>query len=173
MSTQSGNPHDPAAKPGFWRSLPGTITAVAGLLVAVGTLITVLCNTGVVCRDRGPSTPDTTQSVTDTVPPPRPAAEFMVVEAFLHADPTSYEGPCPVIIGFSGRISVVGGSGTVTYRFIRSDNGSAPVQSLTFDGPGSQSVQTTWRLGAEGTRWQAIKILDQYCPVVSRRKTIG
>lgn len=54
-------------------------------------------------------------------------------------------------------------SGTVTYRFIRNDGASAPIRTLSFQDPGSQDVETTWRLGGEGFSyegWQAIRILE-------------
>lgn len=84
----------------------------------------------------------------------------------LRADPSDYEGPCPVEIAFSGRVSVVGGGGTVSYKFLRNDGASAPVETIEFDGPGSRSISTTWRLGAATARfnpyngWQSIQIFD-------------
>ncbi len=95
-----------------------------------------------------------------------PPQGFRVVKVSLRADPRDYSGPCPVKISFSGRISVVGGQGTVSYKFLRSDRFSAPVESLTFDSPGSKTVATSWRLGALTPRfqpfsgWQAIQILE-------------
>ena len=86
--------------------------------------------------------------------------EFRVVEAFLRADPSNHAGPCPVTIHFSGRISVVGGSGTVSYKFIRSDGASAPIQTLHFDSPGSKDIHTTWTLGGPYTGWQAVHIFE-------------
>lgn len=106
---------------------------------------------------------------TTPVPAPSPPAApsgFRVIEVRLRADPSNYTGSCPVRIQFSGRISVVGGSGTVSYRFLRSDGASAPVQTIRFDGPGSRDIETTWTLGAATPRfqpysgWQAIKILE-------------
>lgn len=93
------------------------------------------------------------------------AAEgFRVIEKSVRADPFSGAVACPVDIQFSGRISVVGGSGVVTYRWIRSDGASAPVETVNFDAAGSQEVNTTWtRSGAPGadiTGWQAIQIFE-------------
>lgn len=88
---------------------------------------------------------------------------FRVIETLLRADPFEHRGPCPVTIEFSGRISAIGGSGTVTYRFLRNDGASAPVRTLEFQEPGSKDVETTWRLGGEGFSyegWQAIRILE-------------
>ncbi|MDE3100110.1 MAG: hypothetical protein KGJ88_11615 [Verrucomicrobiota bacterium] len=88
-----------------------------------------------------------------------PASGFRVIEAWLRADPFDYTGPCPVTIHFTGRISVVG-SGTVTYRFGRSDGASARVQTLTFANSGSKNVSTTWALGKSYSGWESIMILD-------------
>ena len=54
-------------KGGFWRSLPGVITAVSGLIVAVGGLLTVL-----VTNDIWPSSSEPTPTATDGRPEPTP-----------------------------------------------------------------------------------------------------
>jgi len=93
-----------------------------------------------------------------------PNTGFRVVEMFLRSDyPMARHGPCPVKIQFHGRISVAGGKGQVTYKFLRSGNASAPLKSLTFDQPGSQDVDTDWTLGASGQildGWQQIHTFD-------------
>ena len=56
-----------------------------------------------------------------------------------------------------------GGSGTVAYKFLRSDGASGQVKTLTFDGPGTQAIEETWTLGAAGrtySNWEAVQILD-------------
>lgn len=89
---------------------------------------------------------------------------FRVIEATMRADPSNFTGECPKRIEFSGRISVIGGSGTVSYRLIRSDGARGPVETLTFDSPGSKTVSSSWRLGGAGKTynryWRAIKILE-------------
>ncbi len=87
-------------------------------------------------------------------------AGFRIVEVMLRADPFDYSGPCPVTITFSGRISVAGGAGTVSYKFIRSDGASAPIQTLQFTEAGSKDVSDTWYLGGSGSGWEAIKTFD-------------
>jgi tetratricopeptide (TPR) repeat protein len=94
--------------------------------------------------------------------PPSPLPSLQVTQVVLRADPVDYVGACPVRITFSGRISV-NGSGTVSYKFLRSDGAIAPTQTLTFDGPGSQDISTTWDLGGSGmtySGWEQIQILD-------------
>ncbi len=88
-----------------------------------------------------------------------PSPNFKVVEVILSADPFNYEGPCPVTIRFSGRISVVG-NGTVAYKFLRSDGASAPVKSIAFSGSGSQDIEDTWIFGKSCSGWEQIQILD-------------
>ncbi len=85
------------------------------------------------------------------------------MEVLLRADPFDYSGPCPVKITFSGRISVAGGGGTVSYKFLRSDGASAPIQTLPFTEAGSKDVSETWTLGGPGIKWsewEAIKTFD-------------
>jgi hypothetical protein len=84
-------------------------------------------------------------SVPPTATPYEPPGLY-VSELFLNADPVEYVGACPVTITFSGRISVVG-SGTVFYRFLRSDGASSPARALEFESSGSQDVMYTWTLG--------------------------
>ena len=88
---------------------------------------------------------------------------FRVIEVFVRADPAEYKGRCPGKINFFARVSAVGGKGRVSYRWLRSDGASAPVQSLVLEGPGSKDLNTTWTLGGPGrqySEWQALKILE-------------
>lgn len=93
-----------------------------------------------------------------------PAQEFRVVEVFLQADPPKYDGPCPVMIKFSGYIKAEG-QGTVKYTFMRNDGATAPTFTVDFAGSGTQPIETTWTLGDasllphyEG--WQTAKTLS-------------
>jgi hypothetical protein len=109
------------------------------------------------------SRPDQTDLVTPTFTPAPGPLGFRIVETFLRVDPFDYAGTCPVMIRFAGRISVAGGGGIVSYKWIRNDGASAPVETLTFTGPGSQEVETTWYIGDAGMNysgWQAIEVLD-------------
>ena len=96
-----------------------------------------------------------------------------MVEVILRADPFDYAGKCPVKVTFSGRISVAGGSGQVSYKFLRSDGASAPVHSLSFSQAGSQDIQETWTLGGDGSQfsgWESIEIFDPASMVSSQAK---
>ena len=111
------------------------------------------------CPDHYQASAPVMTTPTDT---PLSPLGLQVTEAFLQADPPDYSGSCPVRITFSGRISVEG-SGTVSYQFLRSDGASAPIQTVTFDGPGSQDLSDTWDLGGAGqaySGWESIQIID-------------
>ena len=155
---------------------PGTagrlLSGLLGLCLLGGGLFmyqTTLVDTDPATRAADDSTVsiDSESVQTDVTPPtftpvPSPLG-FRIVETFLRVDPFDYVGACPVTITFSGRISVAGGGGTISYKWIRNDGASAPLETLTFAGPGSQEISTTWTLGAAGTTysgWQAIEILD-------------
>lgn len=57
--------------------------------------------------------------------------------------------------------TVVSASGpvTITYRWLRSDGASAPVETLVFSAADAKPVTTTWYLGGIGTFWQQLEIL--------------
>jgi hypothetical protein len=155
---------------------PGTagrlLSGLLGLCLLGGGL--VMYQTTPVITDTGkPSTNGSSVLIgsgtvqTNDIPPtftpvPNPLG-FRIVETFLRADPFDYVGACPVTITFSGRISVAGGGGTVSYKWIRNDGASAPIETLTFSEPGSQDINTTWYIGDAGMNysgWQALEILD-------------
>jgi hypothetical protein len=85
------------------------------------------------------------------------------ITAVLRAQPTSYTGNCPALITFKGHITVNRPT-TVQYKFIRSDNAQAPVQTLNFPKAGRQEVTTTWQLGGPSlptcSGWEAIQVIS-------------
>ena len=86
-----------------------------------------------------------------------------MVEAMFRADPTEYKGKCPVKISFTGRISVLGGNGRVSYRVVRSDGASAPIETIHFSSSGTKDIEVDWTIGGPSTRyegWQSVKILE-------------
>lgn len=153
-----------ADKPSFWHTLPGILTGLAAVVGAVGALVVGLHQAGLLGQGGTPAPPSepAPMPAPGSTPTPAPAG-FRIVDMTLRADPFDYRGPCPVRIEFSGRISVAGGGGTVSYKFLRSDGANAPVQTAAFDGPGSQGVKTTWQLGGAGMvfeGWQQIQTFD-------------
>ena len=52
---------------------------------------------------------------------------FQVTDLELRADPSDFAGRCPIVVTFSGEISVAGGGGTVSYRWRSSDGTSSPI----------------------------------------------
>jgi hypothetical protein len=96
------------------------------------------------------------------VPADTASLPLRVLGATLSAQPADYHGRCPTIITFRGRIHATGGRGRVSYRFLRSDEAVAPIQTVEVDRPISH-LETTWTLGGptetfEG--WQALQILE-------------
>jgi len=96
--------------------------------------------------------------------PEQPKTGFRVIEAFSMGPQYIQNGPCPQKIIFRARISVAGGSGTVSYKWLYSDGGSLPVQTLYFEGPGSKDIETDWTLGAPGTSYSGWVQLQVYDP---------
>lgn len=92
-----------------------------------------------------------------------PTSAQTSITATASVTPTSYTGDaCPVTFTFSGTITSSRAT-LVTYRWIRSDGATGPTSTLDFTGAGSQSVETTWTLGATGTTgtfWEQIQILS-------------
>ena len=75
---------------------------------------------------------------------------FAVTGSMASADTTNYSGACPKTVNFSGTITV-SDAGTVTYKWESSDgSNNSSNASLTFDGPGTLTVNHTWTLGSSG-----------------------
>src|SRR4030042_3055943 len=85
------------------------------------------------------------------------------VKAQLGVNQAAYTGNCPALISFRGHITVNQPT-TLQYKFIRSDNAQAPVQTLNFPKAGTQEVTTTWQLGGAGlpaySGWEAIQVIS-------------
>jgi len=81
------------------------------------------------------------------------------VSAKLAADPVTFTGYCPVTITFKGTI-MVGGPCTIQYKFVRSDGGIKPVQTINFFAAGSKAVADTWTLGKSYSGWEALEVIS-------------
>jgi hypothetical protein len=81
-----------------------------------------------------------------------------VTSITLSPDPKEYTGPCPGLIKFQGTITATG-HGALTYRFARSDGAIAPIETLSFNGPGTKTVESSWYLGAPYDGWQSLMVL--------------
>ncbi len=91
------------------------------------------------------------------ITPPPPATEI-IAKASVVA-PRSVQGNCPHKFNFKGTIKVSAPM-TVKYTWIRSDNASAPVQSITFNAAGEKQVNTSWTLGTSYSGYQQLKIVS-------------
>jgi hypothetical protein len=97
------------------------------------------------------------------VPVVQPAAGviayFRAADPVLKADVTHTAAKCPASVAFTGHITATGGSGPVTYRFVRSDGATGPVKTLKFGTPGTQRVTEAWTLGATTKGWLKLEVL--------------
>lgn len=98
-------------------------------------------------------------------PSAAPAATALRVVALdLRADPAESVGACPLEITFTSTITVVGGSGSVSYRWRSSDGDVSPVKSVSFTKPGSMIVSSTWTVDAAAlpthAGWSSIELVD-------------
>jgi len=96
------------------------------------------------------------------VPTPTPDPVILGVGRVDHPDPGYYDCATGYRFNFSQQVSMTE-PGRVTYRWLRSDQASAPVEYADFSNPGTQVVTTWWqRSGQPGdqlTGWQQIEIL--------------
>lgn len=81
------------------------------------------------------------------------------VSAKLEADPATFTGYCPVTITFKGLINVTGPC-SVQYKFVRSDGGMKPIQTINFFSAGSRAVADTWTLSKGYSGWEAIEVVS-------------
>jgi hypothetical protein len=100
--------------------------------------------------------------------PPVPVA-FAVTGAAATASP-SVSGCHRTLFNFAGGITA-NAAGTVRYRWVGSDGGMTAESTVTFDGPGTKLVATSWELSAPGTHWQAVRVLSPNA-MESNRATI-
>lgn len=91
-----------------------------------------------------------------------PIEAFKVTGASASVSEPEYRGFCPHKFIFTGRITV-NRPGTVRYRWLGSDGGAFPEETLAFAASGSKTVSTSWQLGGTmGTyrgRWMRIEVL--------------
>jgi hypothetical protein len=84
----------------------------------------------------------------------------VVQSVTLHALPANYNGPCPKIVRFRGKIRV-NHPGTIRYRWIRSDGWRSPVRILHASHAGDYPLQTVWQLNhTVPTGWMRLKVLS-------------
>ncbi len=89
---------------------------------------------------------------------PTPTPPFEVTNLQVNVNPTSYTGICAKQFDFTAHITVIG-SGTVTYKWERSDSADVAQEVIDFTGPGTQDVTSSWNVSSDGTYWQRLHIL--------------
>ncbi len=92
-----------------------------------------------------------------------PATDFKIVGVLNSVSPNSWKGPCPATVQATSQI-VATGKGTAQYRWIRSDGGKTQPRDLVFEGPGTKTVTTSWKLSnlqadVSERRWIAVEVL--------------
>lgn len=110
----------------------------------------------------------TTVAVASPIPSPQASAGFRVVGLDVTADPANPTAACPIKIVFHSRITVDGGSGTVSFRWVSSDGDVSPVETKNFTGPGSYDRTTSWTVDEatvpSGAGWSSIEIVSPVGP---------
>ncbi|HET8843237.1 MAG TPA: serine/threonine-protein kinase [Ktedonobacteraceae bacterium] len=112
------------------------------------------------------STSTSTATVTTTSTPVNTGLTVTGVSASV--SPTSYQGSCsnPLALTFTGTIRAAPGSsgGTVSYTWLRSDNVTGPVQTVTFKpGDTAHTVTTSWQgptSNGTTTLWETLKTIS-------------
>lgn len=101
------------------------------------------------------------------------------VSVNVTASPQESTTSCPALITFTGTITSSTAQ-TVKYRWMRSDDATSPVETVTFDAPGTKTVTKTWNLGINGDPvfnpyegWMSIRIItgDIQGPTIIRTPT--
>lgn len=92
-------------------------------------------------------------------------APLQVTAAIAQVDPEGHTGQCPATFSFRGEITTTGGSGTISYRWVRSHGEPGPVQTLDVHGADSYRVSSEWSLGEpgwteDGQYWQQLEIVE-------------
>lgn len=135
------------------------------LLVATVSVVAVACGSS--SPAAAVSTPAASTIPTPPAASPTPvvesAAPLRVVALDLTANPADHVGACPIEITFSAHISVTG-AGTVSYKWISSDGDASDVKTLTFTGPGSRNISSTWTVNRDTVPthagWSSIDIIS-------------
>ena len=108
------------------------------------------------------STPTPGPSVTPS-PTASPTPTPGVVNIEASVSPTT-SNTCTQKFSFSAKI-YTNGAATVKYKWLRSDNASAPEQTLTYSGAGVQTVSEDWTVGPVSSGgsmsgWERIQIIS-------------
>lgn len=146
-----------------WVNITSRIQSCPPRGIAKLTITDKIINYGILDKSKvenrwPPTVNETPTPVTPTPTPVETPTPFAVTKVTASVDPLSFTGACPKTFNFSAVITV-NGPGTVAYRWERSDGATAPTQTITFAAAGSQSVTTSWKLGASYSGWQRVHIL--------------
>jgi len=102
-------------------------------------------------------TPRTLATPTATAVRQPPAEPFAVTSVVATAGPIA-SAVCPARLEFLGTITT-NGVGSVTYRWERSDSTATAIESIKFNGAGSQRVNLNWPLNNSFDGWVRLHVL--------------
>ncbi len=81
------------------------------------------------------------------------------LDVSLQAVPANYEGVCPAIINFKGKI-VVNQPTKISYRFIRSDGYKSQIYNLVAEKAGDYPISDQWKINKNYSGWEAMEVLS-------------
>jgi len=76
----------------------------------------------------------------------------------VRAQPPSFNGKCPTAITFTARIRAQG-SGTITYRWERSDGTHSATHKINYVTAGVATVKDAWTVRSTLRGWQLVRVL--------------
>lgn len=129
------------AKPGFFHTLPGLLTAIGGVIGSIVALLTALIQLGTF-RD--------TQAADNAATAP---AVLQVIGATARVEPALYDGRCPVTVAISAELRLSGAAGIVQYRWNWDGREDSDVRELQVQqGETARTVTAEVTLGGLGPR---------------------
>lgn len=97
-------------------------------------------------------------SPSSTTEPTSSTAGIRVTAAAAGVDVSSFSGPCPKRLTFTGTITA-SAAGQVTYKWERHDGSAAATQTMTFNAGSSQTTSAVWDVSPSTSGWQRLHVL--------------
>jgi hypothetical protein len=147
------------------------VRRVVVLLIATVSIAATACGTPGPAATAGPPTtlaPPSASPLAKVSPSAAPSpsissAAFHVVGLTLKASPADPIGACPVKIAFSGEVTTVGGTGTVSFQWVSSDGDRSPVKTIDFGKSAVMDISSDWTVDPVSlpthAGWSSIEIL--------------
>ena len=151
------------------------VRRVVALLIATISIVATACGSPAPAATGGPlatlappspslgasASPSASQSAAPSAGDSSTA--FHVVGLTLKASPADHSGACPLKIAFSGEVTTVGGTGTVSFQWVSSDGDRSPVKTIDFGKSAVMDVSSDWTVDPVSlpthAGWSSIEIL--------------